>query len=110
MIHRIVLFLKFAPVFGRLSIVPLWNGKNNKTSVDGQTFKSLWISTLLMSQISTIVDSSLKARGCPGLGRGFFVSCINANFMKLQRCVVIRIATILKHNPITLLIQEYLAD
>ena len=37
MIHRIVLFLKFAPVFGRLLIVPLWNRKNNKTSVDGQT-------------------------------------------------------------------------
>ena len=37
MIHRIVLFLKFAPVFGRLSIVPLWNGKKHKTSVDGQT-------------------------------------------------------------------------
>ena len=47
MIHRIVLFLKFAPVFGRLLIVHLWNGKNNKTSVDGQTFKSLWIQTLL---------------------------------------------------------------
>ena len=30
--------------------------------------------------------------------------------MKLQRCMVIRIATILKHNPITLLIQEYLTD
>ena len=73
MIHRIVLFLKFAPVFGRLSIVPLWNRKKHKTSVDGQTFKSLWISTLLMSQISTIVDSSRKARGCPGLGRGFFI-------------------------------------
>ena len=43
MIHRIVLFLKFAPVFGRLSIVPLWNRKKNKTSVDGQTFKSLRI-------------------------------------------------------------------
>ena len=65
MIHRIVLFLKFAPVFGRLLIVHLWNGKNNKTSVDGQTFKSLWISTLLMSQISTIVDSSRKARSAP---------------------------------------------
>ena len=43
MIHRIVLFLKFAPVFGKLLIVPLWNGKNNKTSVDGQTFRSLRI-------------------------------------------------------------------
>lgn len=30
--------------------------------------------------------------------------------MKLQRRVIIRIATILKHNPITLLIQEYLTD
>ena len=39
MIHRIVLFLKFAPVFGRLLIVPLWNRKKHKTSVDGQTFQ-----------------------------------------------------------------------
>ena len=46
MIQCIVLFLKFAPVFGRL-IVPLWNGKSNKTSVDGQTLQSLWIQTLL---------------------------------------------------------------
>jgi hypothetical protein len=46
MIHRIVLFLKFALVFGRL-IVPLWNRKINKTSVDGQTLQSLWIQTLL---------------------------------------------------------------
>ena len=65
MIHRIVLFLKFAPVFGRLLIVPLWNRKKHKTSVDGQTFRSLRISTLLMSQISTIVDSSRKARSAP---------------------------------------------
>lgn len=65
MIHRIVLFLKFAPVFGRLLIEPLWNGKSNKTSVDGQTFKSLWIQTLLKSQISTIVDSSRQTRGAP---------------------------------------------
>lgn len=43
MIQCIVLFLKFAPVFGRLLIVPFWNGKSNKTSVDGQTFKSLRI-------------------------------------------------------------------
>lgn len=64
MIHRIVLFLKFAPVFGRL-IVPLWNRKKHRASVDGQTFKSLWIQTLLKSQISTIVDSSQKARGAP---------------------------------------------
>lgn len=91
-------------------IVPLWNGKSNKTSVDGQTLQSLWIQTLLKSQISTIVDSSQKARGCPGFGRGFSVLCVNANFMKLQSRVIIRIATILKHNPITLLIQEYLTD
>lgn len=65
MIHRIVLFLKFALVFGRLLIVPLWNRKKHKTSVDGQTFKSLWIQTLLKSQISTIVDSSQKARSAP---------------------------------------------
>ena len=39
--------------------------KNNKTSVDGQTLQSLWIQTLLESQISTIVDSSQKARGAP---------------------------------------------
>ena len=47
MIHRIVLFLKFAPSsedFNRTFmdidlIVPLWNRKKNKTSVDGQTFK-----------------------------------------------------------------------
>ena len=74
MIHRIVLFLKFALVFGRLFnrtfmdidlIVPLWNRKKHRASVDGQTFKSLWIQTLLMSQISTIVDSSRKARSAP---------------------------------------------
>lgn len=65
MIHRIILFLKFALVFGRLLIVPLWNRKKHKTSVDGQTFKSLWIQTLLKSQISTIVDSSQKARSAP---------------------------------------------
>lgn len=65
MIQRIVLFLKFAPVFGRLLIVPLWNGKSNITSVDGQTLQSLWIQTLLKSQISTIVDSSQKARSAP---------------------------------------------
>jgi hypothetical protein len=47
------------------SIEPLWNKKKNKTSVDGQTFKSLWIQTLLKSQISTIVDSSQKARSAP---------------------------------------------
>ena len=60
MILRIVLFLKFALVFGRLQ-----NRKKHKTSVDGQTFKSLWIQTLLKSQISTIVDSSRKARSAP---------------------------------------------
>lgn len=65
MIQRIVLFLKFAPVFGRLLIVPLWNRKKHRASVDGQTFKSLWIQMLLKSQISTIVDSSRKARGAP---------------------------------------------
>lgn len=65
MIQRIVLFLKFVPVFGRFLIAPLWNRKSNKTSVDGQTFKSLWIQTLLQSQISTIVDSSQKARSAP---------------------------------------------
>lgn len=51
MIHRIVLFLKFAPSsedFNRTFmdidlIVPLWNRKNNKTSVDGQTLQSLRI-------------------------------------------------------------------
>lgn len=110
MIQRIVLFLKFVPVFGRLLIVPLWNRKSNKTSVDGQTLQGLWIQTLLKSKISTIVNSSRQTRGCPGLGRGFFVLCVNANFMKLQSCMVIRITTILKHNPITLLIQEYLTD
>lgn len=73
MIHRIVLFLKFATSsedFNRTfmdidSIEPLWNRKKHKTSVDGQTFKSLWIQTLLKSQISTIVDSSQKARSAP---------------------------------------------
>mgnify|MGYP005956768763 CR=1 FL=1 len=65
MIHRIILFLKFALVFGRLLIVPLWNRKKYKTSVDGQTLQSLWIQTLLKSQISTIVDSSQKARSAP---------------------------------------------
>lgn len=52
MIHRIVLFLKFVPSSEDFSIVPLWililivplwNRKKHKTSVDGQTFKSLWI-------------------------------------------------------------------
>lgn len=85
-------------------IVPLWNRKNNKTSVDGQTLQGLWIQTLWLEPISTIVDSSQKARGCPGLGRGFFVLCVNANFMKLQSRVIIRIATSLEHNPITLLV------
>lgn len=46
MIQRIVLFLKFAPVFGRLFnrtfmdidlIEPLWNRKKHRASVDGQT-------------------------------------------------------------------------
>lgn len=73
MIHRIVLFLKFASssedfnrTFMDIDLIePLWNGKKHKTSVDGQTFKSLWIQTLLKSQISTIVDSSRKARSAP---------------------------------------------
>lgn len=47
MIQRIVLFLKFATSsedFNRTFmdidfIVPLWNRKKHKTSVDGQTFK-----------------------------------------------------------------------
>nr|DAF96709.1 MAG TPA: hypothetical protein [Siphoviridae sp. ctfrT39]DAG03931.1 MAG TPA: hypothetical protein [Siphoviridae sp. ct0vA12] len=46
-------------------IEPLWNGKSNITSVDGQTLQSLWIQTLLKSQISTIVDLSQKARSAP---------------------------------------------
>ena len=65
MIHRIVLFLKFAPSSEGFSIVPLWNFKKHRASVDDQTFKSLWIQTLLKSQISTIVDSSQKARSAP---------------------------------------------
>lgn len=73
MIQRTILFLKFAPVFGRLSIVPLWNRKSNKTSVDGQTLQSLWIQTLLKSQISTIVDSSQKARSAPASVGAFFI-------------------------------------
>lgn len=64
MIHRIVLFLNLHRL-RKISIVPLWNRKKHKTSVDGQTFKSLWIQTLLKSQISTIVDSSQKARSAP---------------------------------------------
>ena len=55
MIQRIVLFLKFAPssedfnrTFMDIDLIePLWNRKKHKTSVDGQTFKSLWIQTLL---------------------------------------------------------------
>ena len=51
MIHRIVLFLKFAPssedfnrTFMDIDLIePLWNRKKHSTSVDGQTFKSLWI-------------------------------------------------------------------
>ena len=51
MIHRIVLFLKFAPsseYFNRTfmdinSIVPLWNRKKHSTSVDSQTLQGLWI-------------------------------------------------------------------
>lgn len=64
MIHRIVLFFNFHHL-RKISIVPLWNRNKHKTSVDGQTFKSLWIQTLLKSQISTIVDSSQKARSAP---------------------------------------------
>ena len=51
MIHRIVLFLKFAPssedfnrTFMDIDLIePLWNRKSNKTSVDGQTLQGLWI-------------------------------------------------------------------
>ena len=85
-------------------IVPLWNRKKHKTSVDGQTSqKSADLNALIEPNF---YYSRFEPEGsrCPGLGRGFFVSCINANFMKLQSCVVIRIATILKHNPITLLV------
>lgn len=42
MIHRIILFLKFATSSEDL-IEPLWNGKSNITSVDGQTLQSLRI-------------------------------------------------------------------
>ena len=110
MIHRIVLFLKFAPVFGRLSIVPLWNGKNNKTSVDGQTSQKSVDLNALNEPNFYYRRFEPEGSRCPGLGRGFSVLCVNANFMKLQRRVIIRIATILKHNPITLLIQKYLTD
>lgn len=109
MIHRIVLFLKFAPVFGRL-IVPLWNRKKHKTSVDGQTSQKSVDLNALKEPNFYYRRFEPEGSRCPGLGRGFFVLCVNANFMKLQRCVVIRIATVLKHNPKPLLIQEYLAD
>lgn len=106
MIHRIVLFLKFALVFGRLLIVPLWILiQSNLYGIERKIKLPL---TVRLSKVCgfNFYYSRFEPKGlqCPGLGRGFFVSCINANFMKLQRCVVIRIATILKHNPITLLV------
>lgn len=82
MIHRIVLFLKFALVFGRLLIVPLWIliqsylygiKRAIKLPLTVRLLKSLWIQTLLMSKISTIVDFEPEGSQCPGLGRGFFI-------------------------------------
>lgn len=81
MIHPIVLFLKFAPSsedFNRTFmdidlIVPLWNRKKNKTSVDGQTFKSLWIQTLLKEPNFYYSRFEPEGSQCPGLGRGFFM-------------------------------------
>lgn len=51
MIQRIILFLEFAPssegfnrTFMDIDLIePLWNGKSNITSVDGQTLQSLRI-------------------------------------------------------------------
>lgn len=37
MIHRIVLFLKFAPTSEGFLIEPLWNRKKHRASVDDQT-------------------------------------------------------------------------
>lgn len=110
MIQRTVLFLKFALVFGRFQSYLYGMERAIKLPLTVRLFKVCGFKRSYKSQISTIVDSSRKARGCPGLGRGFSVLCVNANFMKLQSRVIIRIATILKHNPITLLIQKYLTD
>lgn len=65
MIHRIVLFLKFAPVFGRFQSYLYGIERNIKLPLTVRLPKSLWIQTLLKSQISTIVDSSRKARVAP---------------------------------------------
>ena len=65
MIHRIVLFLKFAPVFGRFQSYLYGMERNIKLPLTVRLPRSLWIQTLLMSQISTIVDSSQKARSAP---------------------------------------------
>ena len=65
MIHPIVLFLKFATVFGRFQSYLYGIERNIKLPLTVRLLKSLWIQTLLKSQISTIVDSSQKARGAP---------------------------------------------
>nr|DAZ56950.1 MAG TPA: hypothetical protein [Caudoviricetes sp.] len=36
-----------------------------------------------MSQISTIVDSSRQTRGCPGLGRGFFIPTVLSSITEI---------------------------
>lgn len=48
MIHRIVLFLIFAHVFGRL-IEPLWNRNKNKLPLTVNS-SELWIQTLIKSK------------------------------------------------------------
>ena len=73
MIHRIVLFLKFAPVFGRLLIVHLWNGKKHKTAVDGQTSQKSVDSNALKEPNFYYRRFEPEGSQCPGLGRGFFI-------------------------------------
>lgn len=65
MIHRIVLFLKFAPSSEDFQSYLYGIERNIELPLTVRLLKSLWIQTLLKSQISTIVDSSRKARGAP---------------------------------------------
>lgn len=65
MIQRVVLFLKFAPVFGRFQSYLYGMERNIKLPLTVRLPRSLRIQTLLKSQISTIVDSSRKARSAP---------------------------------------------
>ena len=73
MIHHIVLFLKFAPSSEGFSIVPLWNRKKHKTSVDGQTFQKSVDLNALNEPNFYYRRFEPEGSQCPGLGRGFFM-------------------------------------